>query len=71
MPIMPARCATCTPGLAVATKGEQTMFRFVVGLAIGLVGGYLGADYWLKWREEQRRRQEELIEIDQIPLPSS
>lgn len=47
------------------------MFRFVVGLAIGLVGGYLGADYWLKWREEQRRKQEELIEIDQIPLPSS
>ncbi len=47
------------------------MFRFLVGLAIGLVGGYLGTDYWLRRQAEQRRQQEELIDIDEIPLPSS
>ena len=45
------------------------MFRFLLGLIVGLAAGYFGADYWLKRREASRQEQEELIEIDQIPLP--
>ena len=47
------------------------MVRFLLGLATGLVGGFFGADYWLKRQEQNRREQEDLIEIDQIPLPDS
>lgn len=45
------------------------MFRFLLGLVLGLAVGYAGADYWLKRREAARQQQEQLIEIDQIPLP--
>lgn len=47
------------------------MFRFLLGLVVGIAAGYGGTGYWLKRREEARRQDEELIEIDQIPLPSS
>ncbi len=47
------------------------MFQFLLGLAIGIAGGYKGTDYWLNWRAARRQKQEELIEIDQIPLPNS
>jgi hypothetical protein len=45
------------------------MFRFLLGLVLGLAAGYAGADYWLKQREASRKQSEELIEIDQITLP--
>lgn len=44
------------------------MFRFLLGLALGLAAGYVKADYWLRRREAARLQQEQLIEIDQIPL---
>jgi hypothetical protein len=47
------------------------MFRFLLGLVAGLLGGYVGVEYLLKRQEEERRQREELIEIDQIPLPST
>lgn len=47
------------------------MLRFLLGLAAGLVGGYVGIDYLLKRQEEARQQQEDLIEIDRIPLPNS
>ena len=45
------------------------MLRFLLGLALGLAAGYAGADYWLKRREAEHQQEEQLIEIDQIPLP--
>ncbi|MHB1007430.1 MAG: hypothetical protein ACYC3S_17580 [Chloroflexota bacterium] len=47
------------------------MFRFLLGLVVGLAAGYKGTEYWLQRREEENREQEDLIEIDQIPLPTS
>jgi hypothetical protein len=47
------------------------MFRFLLGLVVGIAAGYRGTEYLLKRREETRRQEEELIEIDQIPLPAS
>lgn len=47
------------------------MFRFLLGLVVGIAAGYRGAEYLLKRRDEARRQDDELIEIDQIPLPSS
>lgn len=47
------------------------MFRFLLGLVVGLAAGYKGTEYWLQRREELNREQEDLIEIDQIPLPTS
>ena len=35
------------------------MFRFLLGLVVGLAAGYKGTEYWLQRREEDNREQEE------------
>ncbi len=45
------------------------MARFLIGLIIGLAVGYIGISYWLQETDEMLE-EDDLIEIDQIPLPA-
>ncbi|MHB1414489.1 MAG: hypothetical protein ACYC1C_04485 [Chloroflexota bacterium] len=45
------------------------MYRFLLGLAIGLATAFAAVMYWRSRGGAAEEEEEELIEIDQIPLP--